>query len=165
MFSRASALAVLVVAGAAVAIPTLSASGEVVQTLSFKEVNKGATFQYVDNRPVNPHNKKPVFSPGDEFVFTSPVTDAKGKDGELRAKCTVERKAPGNDSGFNKSHPLCSGAFVLRDGTLFVSVAEGSNKVTHGAISGGTGAYANARGTFTSTQTKSGSDDVVTLVS
>jgi hypothetical protein len=165
MFSRSSALAVLVVAGAAVAIPALSASGEVVQTLSFKEVDKGSTFQYVDNSPVNPHNKKPVFSAGDEFVFTSPVTDAKGKDGELRAKCTVEHKAPGNDAGFNKSHPLCTGAFVLRDGTLFVSVASGDSKVTHGAVDGGTGAYANARGTFTSTQTKAGSDDVVTLVS
>jgi hypothetical protein len=163
MFSRASALAVLAVTGAAVAIPALSANGEVVQTLSFKEVNKGSTFQYVDNSPMNPHNKKPVLSPGDEFVFTSPIRD--GKTGELRAKCTVEHKAPANDSGFNKSHPLCSGAFVLNDGTLFVSVAEGDNKVTHGAIEGGTGAYANARGTFTSTNTKSGSDDVVTLVS
>jgi hypothetical protein len=163
MFSRASALVVLVVVGAAVAIPALSASGEVVQTISFKEVDKGSTFQYVDNKPFNPHNKKPVFSPGDEFLFTSPVAD--GKKGELRAKCTVEHKAPGNDAGFNKSHPLCSGAFVLSDGTLFVSVAEGSNKVTHGAITGGTGAYANARGTLTSTSTKSGSDDLITLVS
>ena len=165
MFSRASALAVLIVAGAAVAIPALSASGEVVQTISFKEVNKGSTFNYVDNRPVNKPHKRPVFSPGDEFVFTSPISDAKGKAGELRAKCTALRKAPGNDSGFNAAHPLCQGAFVLRDGTLFVSVAEGSQKVTHGAISGGTGAYANARGTLTSTQTKSGSDDVITLVS
>jgi hypothetical protein len=165
MFSRASALAVLVVAGAAVAIPALSASGQVAQTISFKEVDKGSTFSYVDNPPANKHNKKPVFSAGDEFVFTSPITDDKGKAGELRAKCTAEHKAPGNDAGFNQSHPLCSGAFVLRDGTLFVSVAAGDNKVTHGAVDGGTGAYANARGTFTSTQTKTGSDDIVTLVS
>src|SRR5204862_7281741 len=75
MFSRASALAVLIVAGAAVAIPALSASGEVVQTISFKEVNKGSTFNYVDNRPVNKPHKRPTFSPGDEFVFTSPIND------------------------------------------------------------------------------------------
>jgi hypothetical protein len=164
MFSRASALAVLVVAvGAAVTINALSASGDVVQTISFKEVDKGSTFSYVDNPPRNPAHKKPTFSAGDEFVFTSPIKG--GKTGELRAKCTAEHKAPGTDAGFNKSHPLCTGAFVLNDGTIFVAVAMGQNKVTHGAVQGGTGAYANARGTFTSTSTKSGSDDVVTLVS
>jgi hypothetical protein len=162
--SRASALAlVVVVAAAAVAIPALSASGEVVQTISFKEVDKGSTFHYVDNSPVNKSHKRPTFSAGDEFVFTSPISG--GKTGELRAKCTAEHKAPGNDAGFNASHPLCTGAFVLNDGVLFVSVATGQTKVTHGAVEGGTGAYANARGTFTSTSTKTGSDDVVTLVS
>jgi hypothetical protein len=163
LFSRASVLAVLVVTGAAVAIPALSANGEVVQTLSFKELDKGSTFHYVDNPPVNKKRAKPVFSPGDSFLFTSPISA--GKTGELRAQCTVQRKAPGSDAGFGKTHPICSGAFVLNDGTLFVSVAEGGAKVTHGAITGGTGAYANARGTLTSTSTKSGSDDVITLVS
>ena len=162
MSRRVAAFAVLVVVAAVVAIPVLSASGDVAQTISFKEVDKGSTFHYVDNAPMNPHNKKPVLSPGDVFVFTSPIAD--GKSGQLRAKCTTERKAPASDTGFSKSEPICSGAFVLSDGTMFVSVAEGGAKVTHGAITGGTGAYANARGTLTSTQTKSGSDDVVTLV-
>lgn len=163
MSRRVAVLAVLVVVAVVVALPVLSASGQVAQTISFKEVNKGATFHYVDNPPANPKNKRPVLSPGDEFVFTSPITG--GKSGELRAKCTAEKKAPANDTGFSAADPLCTGAFVLRDGTLFASVAEGGAKVTHGAITGGTGAYANARGTFTSTHTKSGSDDVVTLVS
>src|SRR5436190_19387858 len=139
MFSRSSVLAAGVVAVAAIAIPVISASGDTAQTISFKEVDKGSTFNYIDNRPVNKPHKAPVFSPGDEFVFTSPIVDEKGKDGELRAKCTVTRKAKGTDAGFNNSHPLCSGALVLRDGTMFVQVAEGSNNVT-GAISGGTGA-------------------------
>ena len=165
MSPRTTALAVAALAAALIAIPVLSASGDVVQTLTFKEVNKGSAFKYLDNPPVNPKRKRPVFSPGDEFVFTSPIVDEKGKDGELRAKCTVTRKAKGTDAGFNNSHPLCSGALVLRDGTLFASVVDAGAKVTRGAIAGGTGAYANARGTFTSTQTKSGSDDVVTLVS
>jgi hypothetical protein len=164
LFSKASALVVVVViAVAAVGIPALSASGEVVQTLSFKEVNKGSTFHYVDNAPVNKKHARPSFSAGDDFVFTSPI--AGDKTGELRAKCTAEHKAPGTDAGFNASHPLCTGAFVLNDGVLFVAVATGQTKVTHGAVEGGTGAYANARGTFTSTTTKTGSDDVVTLVS
>ena len=53
-------------------------------------------------------------------------------------------------------------ALVLRDGTIFLNVAEGGNNVS-GAVAGGTGAYANARGTFQTTNTKSGSNDVVTL--
>jgi hypothetical protein len=163
MFTRTSALGAVLVTAAIVAVPVLSASGDPVQTISFKEVNKGSTFKYVDNPPVNKTHKRPVFSPGDEFLFTDPIVDDKGKDGELRAKCTIERKAPASDAGFNNAHPLCEGALVLRDGTMFVDVAEGSNNV-HGAISGGTGAYANARGTFQSTNTKTGSNDVVTLV-
>lgn len=163
MSRRVYALAVLVVVAAVVAIPVLSASGDVVQTISFKELNKGSTFHYIDNPPMNKKNAKPVLSPGDTFVFTNPIGD--GKSGELRATCTTEHKAPANDTGFGKAHALCSGAFVLSDGTLFASVTDAGGKVTHGAITGGTGAYANARGTLTSTQSKSGSDDVVTLVS
>jgi hypothetical protein len=162
--SPRNVLVVGVIAAAAVAIPALNASGDPVQTISFKEVNKGSTFNYVDSPPVNKSHKRPVFSPGDVFVFADPIVDDKGKDGQLRATCTVTKKSPASDAGFNKAQPICEGALVLRDGTMFVNVAEGGNNVT-GAITGGTGAYANARGTFKSTSTKTGSDDVVTLVS
>lgn len=163
MLSPKAALAAGVVAVAAVAVPVLSASGDPVQTVSFKEINKGATFNYVDMAPMNNPRKRPVLSPGDEFVFTSPIVDDKGRDGELRAKCTAAKRAPANDTGFGKSHPLCIGAFVLRDGTIFVQTVDTGN-TTRGAVSGGTGAYANARGTFQSTTTKTGNDDTVTLV-
>ena len=150
-------------AAVAIAIPVAASSQGGPQTINLTEHNKGSTFNYIDNPPRNPHKKRPVFSPGDEFVFTNPVTDSAGaRDGELRAKCTTLRKAPASDKGFNQSHPVCAGALVLRDGTIFLNVAEGGNNVS-GAVAGGTGAYANARGTFQTTNTKSGSNDVVTL--
>jgi hypothetical protein len=37
-------------------------------------------------------------------------------------------------------------------------------KTTNGAVVGGIGAYAGARGTFTSTNTRTGSNDVVNLL-
>ena len=36
--------------------------------------------------------------------------------------------------------------------------------MTNGAVTGGTGAYANARGVFTSTEDRSGSQTTITLV-
>ena len=162
MPTRVFALGVAAVAAAAVAIPVMSASGDPVQTISFKEVNKGSTFNYIDNPPKNKPHARPVFSPGDQFLFVDPITG--GKTGELRATCLIEHKAPASDAGFGKAKPLCTGAFVLNDGTIFVQTVEGGKNV-HGAVTGGTGAYTGARGTFSSTTTKTGNDDVVTLVS
>jgi len=44
-----------------------------------------------------------------------------------------------------------------------VSSANLDAKTTRGVIIGGTGAYAGARGTFTSVTTKTGANDTVTL--
>ena len=52
----------------------------------------------------------------------------------------------------------------MTKGTIFVETVNSAAKQTTGAVTGGTGAYVGARGTFTSTTTKTGSNDVVNLL-
>jgi hypothetical protein len=164
MSSRALALAAAGLTAAAVATPVLAQSSNGGQTITFHELNKGSRFAYVDNPPRNKPHRRPTFSVGDEFVIANPLADDSGKIGELRATCTITKKALASDNGLNAGHPFCTGAFVLKNGTLFAEVVDTGAKVTNGGIVGGTGAYVGARGTFTSTTTKSGSDDVVNLL-
>jgi len=164
MSSRIIALVAAGLTAAAVATPVLAQSSGGAQTLTFRELDKGSRFGYIDNPPRNKKHRRPVFSVGDQFALANPLADASGKIGELRATCTVTKKAPASNSGFNNGHPLCTGAFVLKGGTLFVETVDAGAKTTHGAVVGGTGAYAGARGTFTSTSTRTGSNDVVNLL-
>jgi hypothetical protein len=164
MSSRIIALAAAGATAAAVAAPVLAQSSGGGQTVSFQELNKGSRFAYIDNAPRNKHNRRPVFSVGDEFVLGNPLADASGNVGELRALCTITKKAPANNRGLNAGHPFCTGSFVLKSGALFIETTDAGTKTTRGAVVGGTGAYVGARGTFTSTTTKSGANDVVSLL-
>jgi hypothetical protein len=145
------------------ASPALAQTGGAAKTITFREVDKGSRFQFIDHPPLNKPNRRPTYSVGDEIVFSTPLADASGRAGELRARCTMTHPAPASDR-LNLGHPLCVGAFVLRKGALFVDVVDAGTRATHGAITGGTGAYVGARGTLTSTNTRSGSNDVVTLL-
>ena len=163
MTYRTVVLAVGAAAVAAVAGPVIAQSGAAGgQTITFKELNKGSRFMYVDNAPKNSRHRPPVFSVGDQIVFANPLTD-QGSGAELRATCTVTKPAKANNAGLANGRPFCTGAYVLRDGTIFGDATDAGGKVTHGAVVGGTGAYEGARGTFTSTTTKTGDDDVITL--
>ncbi len=164
MSSRIIALAAAALTAAAVATPVLAQSSGGGQTLTFRELDKGSRFQYIDNAPRNKPHRRPVFSVGDQFVLGNPLADDSGKIGELRATCTLTKKAPANNNGVNQGHPFCTGAFVLKAGTVFVETVDSGAKSTNGAVVGGTGAYAGARGTFTSTNTKTGANDVVNLL-
>jgi hypothetical protein len=96
-------------------------------------------------------------------VLGNPLAGDSGPIGELRATCTFTRKAPATDN-VNPARPFCTGAFVLKSRTLFVETTDAGGKTTRGAVVGGTGAYVGARGTFASTSTKSGANDVVNLL-
>ena len=164
MVPRKAALAMAAVSVAAVAGPLIAHAGAAGgQTLTFQELDKGSRFDYIDNAPKNKPHAKPRFSVGDEIVLGNPLKDDKGSAGELRATCTATHAGPASDTGFNTARPICTGAFVLRDGTLFVETTDTGNKSTKGAVVGGTGAYVDARGTFESKSTKTGADDTVTL--
>ena len=137
-------LAVLGVTGAAaaavaIAAPVLAQSNGG-QTITFHELNKGSRFAYTDNPPRNAHNRRPNFSVGDQITLANPLADDSGtKLGELRATCTFTKKGPATDNT-NSAHPFCSGAFVLKSGTVFVETADAGGTKTEGAVVGGTGA-------------------------
>ena len=122
-------------------------------TLKFKERNKGATFKFIDNPPKAKHGRPTA---GDMFVISNPLVSSTGaKRGTLRATCTFA----------SSTAAVCYGVFALKEGQL-VAVLSTTNldaKTQRGVIVGGTGPYETARGTFTSTSTKSGANDVVTI--
>src|SRR4051812_26962508 len=140
---------VAIIAIAAVAVFAIVASSGAQapgpQTLVLKEQSKGSKFTFVD--AARPFSKKRP-SMGDYFVFTSPVSDAAGaRQGELEVQCTITKAS----KKVSQEVDLCQGVVNLKTGDIFLSArvkGEGTN-VT-GAVTGGTGAYANARGTFTS---------------
>jgi len=164
---RWTALAALAAAGVtsvAVAAPVVAQSANSGRTIRFHEINKGSRFAYIDNPPRNSKHSRPVFSAGDQIVIGTTLANASGKIGELRATCTMTKTAPApRGNSINAGHPYCAGAFVTKKGTLFAQAVDAGAKTTRGAIVGGTGAYVGAQGTFTSTATKTGNNDVVKL--
>jgi hypothetical protein len=157
---RAAALLVAAAAitAAAVALSTASAQSPATRTLSLREVDKGATFKHVRNTRAT---ARLSIAQGDLIVFTNPITDASGaRVGKLHAQCVTTVGA----RDFRKSVLTCAGILRLRDGDLMVqSIDPPGATSTTGAVTGGTGAYANAHGVFTSTHTDAGSDDTITL--
>jgi hypothetical protein len=138
-----------------------AASAQGPATLTFKELNKGSTFAFIDSAPMSTAKGEPSASLGDRLVFTNPLVSASGKHvGRLYLHCTAVVAAPANKAAF-----ACDGVLLIGAGSLSVVAFLAHEGVTvHGIITGGTGSYANARGTLISKPTKSGADDTVTLV-
>lgn len=154
------ALALLaLVAGAASLRSSAAAQGPADRTLTFKELEKGSTFTHVRNTEGAAQRSN---LQGDLIVFTNPLADATGKVvGRISVHCVTTTGA----RNFLKSTLTCAGVMALRDGTLTLQAnASPSSPTTAGAITGGTGAYANARGVFVSNERRGGSEDTVTLL-
>jgi hypothetical protein len=133
---------------ALVAVPVGHAQAPGARTLTFTEQAKGTKVVFVDNGKHGP-------SAGDAIVLTMPLVGAAGaKLGTAIATCTAT-------SVPNKGDPpvLCQGVYPLAEGDIVVS-ARLSPGADHLAVVGGTG----ARGTMDSTDDKTGSHDVVTLL-
>ena len=150
-----AALAVLAVAPATARANTI---------ITFKELNKGSTFQFIDHAPKAKNARNPSISMGDQFVFVNPLANDKGEHaGRLRATCTFTENA----SSFAKGPAtICYGVFSFFNGSIdaMVAISNLNAKTTNGGIVGGTGAYAGAHGTLKSVSTKSGSSDTITLL-
>jgi|1185.fasta_scaffold544585_2 hypothetical protein len=162
MDRRSLALAAATLGGVvAVAVPA-TAQSPTTKTLTFKETDKGSTFTLVDNPPRSKSRRAPTLSAGDVFVLSDPLVSTSGaKRGVLQANCSVTRATRNPD----KAPVLCQGVFTFKEGQLDALVSSnGLSNVLSGAIVGGTGAYAGARGTFRSANTKTGSNDTVTLL-
>lgn len=146
---------------AAATVAVLLGSGAFAQsarTLTLTELDKGSTFTHVRNTKTKSQRAN---SQGDVFAFTNPLADAAGRIvGKLHVTCVTTTGA----RSFPKSILTCSGVYALRDGTL-TAQANTSPAVptTTGAVTGGTGAYANVRGTFVSKPGKRGSVTTIAL--
>jgi hypothetical protein len=122
------------------------------QTLSFAERQNDDSFSIADNPPKSsPANRdEPKLSNGDQITFTADMIDGSGNDvGDLDAMCTVTATTTGS---FDDSRAQCVGTVTIPGGTLTLTVggkAFGAG-TTQGAIVGGTGGYAGATGSFTS---------------
>ena len=148
--------------GACTLVLAAGASAESTATLTFKELTKGSTFAFVDNAPFSKAKGEPGASAGDAIVFTNPLAATGGKRiGKLYMHCTAVVAAP----AANKAAFACEGVVGLGSGMLTVQAfLPHAGATVHGVVTGGTGAYANARGTLVSRPTKTGADDTISLV-
>ncbi len=157
----AAALAILMGLLAAILVLRSSASAQDpgTRTLTFSELERGSTFTHVRNTKGAPQMSNLL---GDIIVFANPIADASGKRiGKMSVSCTTTTGA----RNFLKSTLTCVGVAALRDGTLTLQANTTPNeRTTTAAVTGGTGAYANARGVYTSTEGQSGSQATITLV-
>ena len=150
-------------AGAAVAVPLTSAGAQSPgpRTIRLVEHNKGSTFGFVDNPPRIKRGRRPVLSPGDMTVFSVPVFDAANRTrrGTLHLQCVVTRRG-------DEDHlaGLCTAVLRLSEGQISLATAvRGDPRLVRGIVTGGSGAYAGARGTFRSRTTRIGARDTITL--
>jgi Dirigent-like protein len=122
-------------------------------TISVRESHKGAIFKTVDVAPKG-KNETDV-SPGDELVFSIPLVAGGKKIGRENGVCVITRAAAKKSPEY-----LCTSTYAFaHQGTLATSMNfKPSKKTNQGAIVGGTGVYAGARGTFTITNETEGDD-------
>jgi hypothetical protein len=149
---------VLVMAGLVVALwSSASAQDPGTRTLTFQELEKGSTFTHIRNTKVRSERAN---MQGDVIAFTNPLTDAAGERvGKLSVSCVTTT----GSRNFMRSTLTCQGVVSLRDGTLTIQLNSSPRAPTAtGAVTGGTGAFANARGVFVATAGKTGATDTVT---
>lgn len=153
---------VLVLSFCALAALVRTASAIGSTTVTFQELDKGATSHFVDNFPKTTLDQGVAsFSPGDMLLLTNPLAMQGKVVGKIRVACTAT--SAGNTekpagAGFN-----CSAIARIPGGSL-VLVAELGEGIVEGAVTGGTGAYAGATGTFVSRKGKASSTTTVTLL-
>lgn len=141
--TSALGLAGLALAGiVALLVSGASAQDPATSTLTFKTLDKGSTFKHVRNTKAGPRAN----SIGDVIVFANPLADSSRKGvGTLYAECTTTKGA----RNFLRSTTTCTGVIDLRDGTLTLQAnSKPGVPTTRGAVTGGTGRYANTRGVF-----------------
>src|SRR5215207_2789917 len=154
-FSRPTAVlvaAIALLAAAAGLRSSASAQAPPGRTLTLTELERGSTFTHVrSTKGASPRSNLQ----GDLIVFTNPLADASGKRvGKISVSCTTTTGA----RNFVKSTITCAGVLALRYGTLTLQAnTSPGSPTTAGAVTGGTGAYANARGVFVSSQARGGS--------
>ena len=159
---RLAALLTATTAAAATAVVAVlssaAAQAPASRILTLHELDKGSTFVHVRNTPRKSRQSNLL---GDLIAFTNPITDAAGaRVGRLHAQCITTV----GSRDFRKSTLTCTAILHLREGDLTGQfVNDLGAETSTGAITGGTGSYAGARGVVVSKRTDVGSDDTITL--
>jgi hypothetical protein len=131
-------------------------------TLTFKELENKGTVHYVDNAPKATLKDGVVsISAGDQLVFSTPIAMEGKVVGKDRIVCTAT--SAGTTKKIESAGFTCTGIAKIPGGTLIL-VGEAKEGPTEGAITGGTGIYAGARGTFVSRQGRGSSTTTVSLL-
>ena len=134
--------------------------------ITLKEPAKDQTFAFIDNAPTakKVHGFPTKISPGDEVVLTNHLLENGAMVGKLRTRCTATSPAGGSgEDVFINAHFICEGVYNIKGSALYANgqVLKGG---TQGVITGGTGTFANSRGTFVTTVGKGGETSTITLV-
>ena len=146
VIAAAIGAAILVAAALFAASGTAQAPGS--RTLTFTEGERRSTFKIVDNEPRSPGPTERTFrvSAGDFFVFTNPMIDGDGqRAGTFRGTCFATR-----GGRLERAFFLCHAVAKLRNGDIAIEAATRLADLLRAPITGGTGLYNGARGTFTS---------------
>jgi hypothetical protein len=159
-------LSAVIVAGVAVAIavPALTSAQAPAPTqftqltLNFTEKDTN-DFAFIDHPPKTKFGRQGPnkLSNGDQLLFRSSMLDAaKKRVGALDATCMVTGAGNGR---FSQANSTCHGMVTLPGGQLALQVGgKVFTATTNGAITGGTGIYEGATGSFTSIGEESSKD-------
>jgi hypothetical protein len=139
------------VAAAVLAVASFAGSGAAnhpgSQTLTFTESSRGDFFRFIDQRPRSrgPRNN-PSISAGDEVILGSVLLDQNDqRAGRLEASCKAVRGA----RRFPQALWGCHAFARLGGGTLVLAATlQFRQDAITGAVTGGTGAYEGASGSF-----------------
>ena len=152
-------VALAVGACAFVLVSSASAQGS---TLTFKELNKRLDVRIRRQRTdVEGQGRAVRLGRRPDRVHEPAHREPAKRIGRLYMPLHGRRRRPaGEQASF-----ACEGVVGLGGGTLTVQAfLPHAGATVHGTVTGGTGAYANARGTLVSRPTKTGADDTISLV-
>lgn len=105
-------------------------------------MSKGGTFKFVD-APPRARSEEDASS-GDAFLLSTPLyTRANKRAGTLDARCTFTK-------GGRNLRGVCDGIYTIAKDEVHIIARLSPEDDVRGSVVGGTGAYAGARGTFSS---------------
>jgi hypothetical protein len=130
------------------------------RTITFTEIENKNPCCIADIAPKSRSKREPFMSAGDELVYTQQLRDGSAKTiGRLYGTCAAIVPGP-----LTRARYRCDAVYSLPDGTIVISgLGRVGDPTTVAAVTGGTGAYANATGTYSSKNSETKNDVTITL--